>query len=190
MGKKIIREPPMIIGLTGPLAAGKGTIVKYLVENYQARQVRFSDPLRDIIHRLYKDQTRENMSHLATFLRSEFGGNILIDTVLEDIKKMDGSLFVLDGMRHIDEYRILSERHDFRMWAVDADMKTRYERIIKRGENASDTTLTYDRFQKQHELITEVHISELMAKAHEHIDNNGSFEDLYAQVEVLMKKLK
>lgn len=179
----------MIIGLTGLLAAGKGTIVKYLVEKYNARQVRFSDPLRDIIHRLHQEETRENMSHLATFLRGEFGGDILVTTLLKDIEKMDGELFVLDGMRHLDEYNVLSRRDDFHMWSVDAQIKTRFERIIQRGENRGETDLTFEQFQEQHKLKTEEHIPELINKAYEHVDNNGTIEELYAQVDGLMKNV-
>lgn len=177
----------MIIGLTGPSAAGKGTIVKYLVEKYHAKQIRFSDPLRDIIHRLYQQETRENMSHLATFLRGEFGGDILISTLLKDIEKLEAPIFVLDGMRHLDEYHVLSRRDDFAMWSVDANIRVRYERIIQRGENLNETKLTFEQFEEQHKLKTEEHIPELIEKAYEHIDNNGTVEEMYAQVDAIMK---
>ncbi|HCJ52846.1 MAG: hypothetical protein A2898_04965 [Candidatus Kerfeldbacteria bacterium RIFCSPLOWO2_01_FULL_48_11] len=177
----------MIIGLTGLPAAGKGTIVKYLVEKYQARQIRFSDPLRDMIHRVYQEQTRESMSHFGTFVRKEFGEDILVKTLLHDIEKMEGSLFVLDGMRFLNEFDTLSREAEFSMWAVDTELSKRYERIVKRGENTSDNTLSREQFEKQHELPTEVHIPTLMDKAHARINNNGTFEQLYAQVDLLMK---
>lgn len=178
----------MIIGLTGLPASGKGTTGAYLIQNYDAQAIRFSDPLRDIIHRVYHEQTRESMSHLAQFLRGEFGNDILIQTLLKDIEKSDKKLFVLDGMRYPEEYGVLAQRKDFVMWALDADFEKRYVRIVSRDENRSDKALTQDQFQKQHELQTERFIPELMQKADARIVNNETIEELYTQIDALVKK--
>ncbi len=179
----------MIIGLVGSLAAGKGTVTRYLIDTYGAKSVRFSDPLRDIIHRLYHTETREYMSHLATFLRSEFGDDILVRVLLHDVDATPGKLFVLDGLRYKDEYAVLSRRDDFQLWAVDTALETRYQRIIKRGENAAETELTLEQFTAQHKLPTELFTPELMKKADSTIDNNGDLKALYAQVDSLARKL-
>ncbi|MFA5030129.1 MAG: AAA family ATPase [Patescibacteria group bacterium] len=178
----------MIIGLVGPLAAGKGTITTYLTEKHGARSVKFSKPLRDIIHRVYKQETREYMSSLAQFLRAQFGNDILVRTLIQDIEHMDVSIAVFDGLRYFDEYNALKERSDFRLWAIDADMEIRHKRILQRGENADDTTVTFEEFKKQHELATEINIPEIMKKADAHINNNGSLADLYSQVDKLIQE--
>ena len=177
----------MIIGLTGLLAAGKGTIAKYLVDKYQAKTLRFSDPLRDAIKRFYHEPTREYMSHLGRFVRGEFGDDILIQTLLKDAANESAPIIILDGIRYFDEYEVLSNRDDFQMWAVDTEIKTRYERIIKRDENPTDKKLTFERFTEQHNLETEVNTSKLMAKADVKFDNNGSLDELYKQVDEKVK---
>lgn len=178
----------MIIGLTGPLATGKGTITEYLVKQHGAKSVKFSQPLRDIIHRVYKKETREDMSGLAQFLRAHYGNDILVRTLIQDLEKMDVAIAVFDGIRYFDEYNALKERQDFVLWAVDADVATRHQRISVRGENADDNTVTLQEFKKQHELPTEVNIPEIMKKADAHIDNNGTREALYAQIDALVEK--
>ncbi len=117
----------MIIGLTGLLAAGKGAISKYLRENYGAKSIRFSDPLRDILKRVYHDPTRESMAELAVYLRSQFGEDILIQTLLKDIDAAGKSIYILDGLRYPEEYEVLNQRDDFHLWAVDAEI--RWKRI-------------------------------------------------------------
>ena len=178
----------MIIGLVGPLASGKGTITAHLTKQHDARAVKFSQPLRDIIHRVYKEETREGMSKLAQYLRSEYGKDILVRTLIQDIQKMDVRIAVFDGIRYFDEYDALKERPDFILWSVDADIKKRHERIHARGENADDTTVTLEEFKKQHELPTETTIPEIMKKADAHIKNDGTLEDLYTQIDQLIKK--
>ncbi|MFC1663346.1 AAA family ATPase [Patescibacteria group bacterium] len=179
----------MIIGLTGPLAAGKGTISKYLEKNYQAQSIRFSDPLRDIINRLYHDPTRETMSSLAVFLRSQYGEDILIQTLLKDIDAKGDGLFILDGLRYPEEDEELSKRDDFELWAVDTKLETRYQRIIIRDENESDKKLTLDEFKAQHSLKTEQYTPALMKKADRSFNNDGTLQQLYDQVEKAIKEL-
>lgn len=180
----------MIIGLTGSLAAGKGTTAKYLVEKYKAQTVKFSDPLRDILKRIYQDPTRESMSELAVYIRSKFGQDILIQTLLHDIEQKGEGIFVLDGLRYPQEFEVLSRRQDFHLWALDTTMETRYQRIIKRDENASDKDLTFEQFKAQHELQTEQYTPELMKKAEVTIDNNGTVEQLYTRVDELIKQFQ
>lgn len=179
----------MIIGLTGSLAAGKGTTAKYLVEKYGGQTVKFSDPLRDILKRIYQVPTRESLSELAVYLRSKFGQDILIQTLLKDIEAKGEGIFILDGLRYREEYDVLSGRDDFHLWALDTELETRYRRIIQREENESDKSLTLEQFKAQHELATEQFTPELMKKAETTFDNNGTAEELYAQVDAAIKKL-
>lgn len=173
----------MIIGLVGFVASGKGTIVKYLVDRYHGVSLKFSDILRDILDRLYEDQSRENMSHLGTWIRQEFGNDTLIRTILKDLEKKTGDLFILDGIRSHAEADVLLNRQDARLWAIDCDMRMRYERIIKRGENPGEQELTFDRFVAQHDLPSEKEIAGIMDRAHVHIHNGGDLAALYAQID-------
>lgn len=176
----------MIIGLVGPLATGKGTITEYLVKAHGAEAVKFSQPLRDMIHRCYVKETREAMSQLAQLMRGEYGNDILVKTLVKDLENMDVAIAVFDGIRYFDEYNALRERKDFQLWAVDTDLEIRHQRIVKRGENAGEADLTLEQFTKQHELPTEVVIPEIMQQADATINNNGTIEELHAQIDTLV----
>ncbi len=176
----------MIIGLVGPLATGKGTITEYLVQQHGAKAVKFSQPLRDMIHRCYVQETREAMSQLAELMRGEYGNDILVKTLIKDLESMDVSIAVFDGIRYFDEYNALKARPDFQLWAVDTDLEIRHARIVKRGENAGEADLTLEQFTKQHDLPTEQAIPELMTKADQTINNNGTMDELHAQIDTLV----
>jgi len=178
----------MIIGLVGLGGSGKGTITAYVTKKYGAKTVKFSQPLRDIIHRMYKQETRDDMADLAEFLRRHYGNDILVQTLMKDLEKMDIDIVVFDGIRYADEFNALKKRKDFVLWSVDAEIKTRFDRIHIRGENADDSTLTFDAFKQQHELPTEKPIPGIMKQADFALDNNGTLDELYSQVDSLVEK--
>ncbi|MEK7625108.1 MAG: AAA family ATPase, partial [Patescibacteria group bacterium] len=63
----------IILGFVGDLASGKGTICKYLKEKYGTESYRFSTMLRDILKRVYLENSRENLQRLSTVMRENFG---------------------------------------------------------------------------------------------------------------------
>jgi dephospho-CoA kinase len=72
--------------------------------------------------------------------------------------------------------------------SIDADLHTRYERLVKRGENPDDRSKTWEQFIADQERSTEISIPPVMALAQEHIDNNGTPQDLEQQLDELVKK--
>ena len=79
------------------------------------------------------------------------------------------------------------EIEGFQLIGIEVDMKTRFERLKQRGENSDDTSKTWEQFQADHKLETEVYIPELLKQADVTIDNNGSLEDFYKQLDKLVK---
>src|SRR3989344_210346 len=77
---------------------------------------------------------------------------------------------------------------NFILIEIFANPKTRYERLIKRGENSDDNNKTYEEFLEDHKRSTEMSIPEVAKNATEKIDNNGSIEDLHQQLDNLVKK--
>ncbi|RJO58970.1 hypothetical protein C4546_04025 [Candidatus Parcubacteria bacterium] len=179
----------MIIGLTGLPGAGKGTVTAYLSEKYGAVTRKFSDPIRDIIKRLYQPITREHMQGLGSFLRKEFNPNIFAETLLNDLSRENQKLIVLDGFRYEDEYQLFRKREDFIFVAVEASLENRFARIKLRPENAGDQNLTLEHFKLQHEFETEQAIPGLIMRADFRLDNNGDKPQLFGQADELMKKL-
>ena len=76
----------IIIGLVGEMVSGKDTVANYLTKKYHSQTISFSQPLRDILDRLYLPQTRINLANLGIILRREFGQDILAKTIVSEIK--------------------------------------------------------------------------------------------------------
>lgn len=178
----------LILGFAGEMASGKGTAAKYLVERHGATTYRFSTMLRDVLTRLHLPQERETLQALSTFLRKEFGEDVLAKVMFEDAKSDTHHLIVIDGVRRLEDVKYLREIPEFKLCYITAPMHTRHERLVLRGENADDTTKTYEQFQKDHEGEPEREIAKLEAFASEVIDNSGTLPDLYTQLDAVLKK--
>ena len=175
-----------ILCFTGLPASGKGTATKYLVEKYQAKSFRFSTIMRDLLDRVYLPQSRENMCKISLALRETFGEDLYAKVMAEDAKTAEEEIIVVDGVRRLDDVKHLSKLEGFKLVSIEVDMKTRYERLVKRGENSDDTTKTWEQFVADHKLETEASIPGVMAKADVVIDNSGTLEGLYNQLDKLV----
>lgn len=183
-----MKTDKIIIGLCGEMASGKGTVVKYLEEKYGAVSHRFSTSLRDVLSRLSIEVSRKNMQDLSRVLRETFGQNLLAKVIAEDAKNSNNKIIVIDGIRRPADIEYLGKLPEFKLIYVTADIKTRYERIIKRGENEDDLSKTFENFKKDHEAETELEIPRIGSNANIKIDNNGSLERLYEQVDKIAKE--
>lgn len=178
----------IILGLCGEIASGKGTVVKYLEDKYGATSRRFSTPLRDVLKRLYLEIMRENMQNVSSALRETFGQNLLAKVITEDVKNARNKIIIVDGVRRPADIEYLTKLPGFKLVYITADTKIRYERIIKRGENEDDLNKTFEQFVKDNQAEAELLIHEIGKTADIKIDNNGSFEELYAQIDKIIEK--
>lgn len=178
----------LILGITGEIASGKGTVAEYLVKNHNATSHRFSTMLRDVAKRMHLEESRENLQKLSTLFRDNFDDNHLSRVIYEDVKGDESSLIVIDGVRREGDIEFLEQLPDFELVYLEADMKTRYDRITQRGENVDDNGKTFEEFEADHQREAELQIKKLKEKADIVLDNNSSLDDLYKQLDDLVKK--
>ncbi len=172
----------MIIGLTGEKLAGKGTIAEYLEKYHNAKVLRFSRPLSDILLRIGQPNTRKELVALGTYLRERFGDDVLAQVAARDAATLTG-LVVIDGMRYKAEYNIFSRLPNFYLLNVTAPLEVRYQRTQQRSEKVDEQAMTLEEFTRREQDATEQEIAAVQAMAHAKMNNIGSFEELYQQVD-------
>jgi dephospho-CoA kinase len=178
----------IIIGLAGKIASGKGTAAKFFKEEYGAEVFVFSQPLRDILQRMHCEINRPNMQNLSTTIRKQFGEDLLAKIMAEDVKSSAGKIIVVDGVRRMSDIEYLKENPNFILTSIDAEAKTRYERLTKRSQNNDDAQKTYEQFLIDEEGESEKEIPIVCEYAQEKINNNGSQEELESQLKNIIKK--
>lgn len=178
----------LILGVAGEMGSGKGTITKHVIQEHRGSSHRFSTMLRDVLDRMHIEQTRENMATLSTIVRKNFGEDLLAKAICHETQKDEHDVVIIDGVRRMDDIVYLRKLPHFKLIYVDADIRVRYERVVRRGENANDTSKTFDEFKRDHELESELQIKDLKNYADYAVDNNGTFVDLYKQIEDIIKE--
>lgn len=181
--------PNLILGFVGPLSSGKGTCCKYLAEKYGAKSYRFSSILRDVLTRLHLPHSRGNLQDVSLGLRNALGDDVLAKAIADDVKADTGNLATIDGIRRLPDIKYVRKLDGFHLVAVVADERVRYERLILRHENADDEQKTFSDFVKDGQQEAERQIAEIVSRAEFTVDNNGTLEELYQQLDKIVKKL-
>jgi len=175
-----------VLVFTGLLASGKGVAAKYFVEKHQANSFRFSTILRDLLKRLYLSDSRTNMQLLSQVLRENFSQDILSKTIAQDAHAAKSLLVVIEGARRLTDIEHLKKLPGFVLVAIEVDGKIRYERLVKRNENPGDADKTFEQFVQDEKAEAESEIPVLMAQASVKVDNNGTLEEFYQQLDKLV----
>ena len=186
----VIMQNKIILGFVGQLASGKGTAAKYFETKYQASTFRFSTMLRDLLTRLHLEHSRDNLIKISEAVRGTFGEDTMAKVMAKDAETSANNSIIIEGIRRMADIEYLFKLPNFVLVEIFADPHTRHERLIKRGENADDNTKTFEQFMEDHKRSTEMSIPEVAGHATEHIDNDGSVEQLYKQLDTLIEKYK
>jgi dephospho-CoA kinase len=182
----------MIIGITGTLGAGKGTVVEYL-KTKGFKHYSSSGILKEILAQRGEAATRKAMSDLANELMAKHEGGVL--SISHERAQKDGAKdYVLESIHRVSEADYIRKIAG-KVLGVDADMKTRYERAVKRKEGEKDN-VTFEQFvvdtkrEEEGATGTGPNIRAVLTSADAIVMNEGSLEELYAQVEEALQKLK
>lgn len=183
----------MIIGITGSFGAGKGVVVDYLVKNkgfkhYSARDFIFEEARR---RGLDTNLGREVTIPLANELRAGHGPAYIVESLYARAKAAGGSA-VIESLRATAEVRKLKELGAF-VLGVDAEPQIRYERAAKRGSETDHVTyeewLDQERRETNPGDPTKQDIFGALKESDAVVLNNGTPEELYAQVESALEKV-
>jgi dephospho-CoA kinase len=184
----------IIIGITGTLGAGKGTVVDYLVKNkgfihFSARE--------DVINKEIEKRglliTRDNMVLVANDLRKNHGPSYVAEELFKMARNSDKNC-VLESLRTVGEIESLKKKGKFFLFAVNAEQKTRYSRVQER-KNAQSDNVSFEKFIEQEETEmksddpNKQNLSKCISMADYVFDNNGTFEELYKKVDEIISKL-
>lgn len=182
-----------IIGITGTIGAGKGTVVKYLVK--EKRFTHFSVRafiVEEIINRKIA-VNRDSMVVIANDLRQTHSSSFIIDELFLLAQK-SGRNCIIESIRTTGEIESLRRNKNFYLLAVDADPRIRYERIRKRGSETDhvnfDTFIQNEKREMKSDNQNEQNLSKCIQMADFTIFNNNSVAALYKEVESILKKIK
>lgn len=183
----------MIIGITGTLGAGKGTIVDYLVECQKYRHYSVRSVLIEEIKKRELVVNRDSMTSVANELRAKHSPSYIVDLLIERAQKTNENA-IIESIRTPGEVESLKSNGDFYLFAVDADPLSRYDRIVKRNSETDQVTFEEFLSNEKREMNSTDPNKQNLLKCREMADfvitNDGSIEDLNSQVSKIIKQIK
>ncbi|MEW5955018.1 MAG: AAA family ATPase [Candidatus Micrarchaeota archaeon] len=191
--------PRRFIGLTGTFASGKGAVIEAAekILGKKAAVLSTSDFVREETTRRGLSLERTNLQKVSTAMRQERGFGVFAEIALKRADALSSSVKVVlvDGIRNPGEVEMLRNAvgKNFRLWAVDAPISLRYQRVKSRAR-AGEHLLSFAEFKASEEKERKGAgaagqlIDACMALADENIENDGSLEELEKKVAALLRR--
>ena len=133
----------IIIGITGTLGAGKGTIVDYLIKEKGFVHYSVRAFIAEEITKRGQEVNRDTLTAMGNELRAAHTPSYITDQLYERAKA-EGKNAVIESVRTPGEIASLRQKGEFYLFAVDADRKIRYDRIYLRGSETDH--VSFDTF--------------------------------------------
>ncbi len=183
----------MIIGITGSIGGGKGTVVNYLKEKKGFSHYSSSDLLTQILEERDEVVDRDGMYRIGNELRANDPAGVPAETYKRYEAKDGVSDVIFEALHSVAEVDFIKSVGGV-VIGVTADPELRYERIKARGSVKDN--VTKEEFlvqQKREEEGTDdpnkSNIFATLAAADFVIENNGSVAELEEKMEKILSQL-
>lgn len=182
----------IIIGITGTLGAGKGTVVEYLVQEKGFRHYSAREFISKEVERRGLPVNRDTQAEVANDLRAKHGPGLIAERLYEQAQK-SGQNSIIESIRTPGEVAALRKHKNFYLFAVDASPPKRYERISRRRSETDH--VSYERFSSDEarefrsDDPNKQNLSRCIGLADYVFNNDRTIEDLQKQISVVLKEI-
>lgn len=181
-----------IIGIAGTIGSGKGTVVEYLTQCKDFAHYSSSGTLVELLEERGEFVDRDAMNRIADELRANRPGGVLAIN-LERAQKDKHDHVILEAIHSSGEADCVRAAGGI-ILGVDADVKIRYDRVSQRGTVKDD--ISFEKFLEQHQRedkgsgdAHKSNILEVIETADYTVTNDGTLEELHAQLDEIVKQI-
>ena len=182
----------IIIGITGTIGAGKGTIVDYLLNELNFKHFSVRSFLTNEIERRGLTINRDNMVLIANELRAKYSPAYIIEQLYNQAATC-GENCVIESIRTLGEIELLRTKSNFSLLAVDADPIIRYERIHQRQSETDNISFEEFLSNEKREMISsdpnKQNLSVCIENADYQLMNNGDLNGMYLQLKKILEEI-
>jgi dephospho-CoA kinase len=183
----------MLIGITGSIGGGKGTLVNYLSKIKSFSHYSSSDLLTKILEERGEVVDRDGMSRVANELRAKNPAGVPAETYKQYL--LDGSPkdAIFEALHSVPEAEFIKSKGGI-ILAITANPDARYNRIKGRGSVKDNVTKEEFTAQLRREEVgsndpNKNNIFDVIKIADYVIENNGTIKELKEKVDAILRKL-
>ena len=182
-----------IIGITGTLGAGKGTIVDYLTKHHGFTHFSVRGYLTKLIKAKGEEVNRDSLVNTANELRAQNSPSFIAEELYREAKE-SGTDCIIESIRTVGEVNALHAKGNFNLFAVDAEQNLRYERIVERASETDKVSFETFTGNEAREMNSDdpnkQNLAACMQLADYRFNNDGSFDNLYKEIDEVLTKIK
>lgn len=168
----------IVVAVTGLPGSGKSLVAQVIAEYLKLPLISMGDLVREEVKRRGLELTPWNLEVVAIELRRERGSSVVAQMLLEEVKRrgLSSEGLVVDGVRSLEEVKVLSSLGRVCVVGVFAPPRLRFERLLKRGRVGDVKSL--EEFKMRDWYNLNYGIGNLLALADYMIVNDSTPEDL------------
>lgn len=185
----------MILGITGTIGAGKGTVVDYLVREKGFRHYSVREAIIEEIQKRGLPVNRDTMNEVATDMRARYGGSYFGDLLRKRVQEEGVEHAIIESIRTVAEADNIHAIGGY-ILVVDAPEEVRYARIISRGSETDSVSFEKFKQQEAREMDSErpddpsyMNMRDVIARADATVSNDGTIEELGPKIEAALATL-
>lgn len=179
----------IVIGIVGLIGSGKDTVAKYIEEKYGYYPISYSELVHEKVKEEGLEPTRENLQMISKKYRENYGMDYFARLAVDKAIKSKKEKIILKELRRVEDVEYPKKFFkEFYVIEVFANKRTRFHRLKKRG-GIKDPKNWKD-FIEQEKNEEKLGFHGALKYANFRINNNGSIESLYRQVDDIMKKIE
>jgi hypothetical protein len=182
----------MIIGITGSIGGGKGTVVDYLIQKKNFAHYSSSGRLIELLEERGEFVDRDAMNRIANELRQNDPAGVPAENYKKYLADGSPADAIFESLHSVPEAQFVKDIGGI-VIAVTADADVRFERISKRGSVKDNVTkeefiAQQDREEKGSDDPNKSNIFNVIKFADYKIENSADLNELYAQIDEFLQK--
>ena len=135
---------------------------------------------------------RDSMTIVGNDLRKQHSPSYITDELYKQAQET-GKNCIIESVRTPLEVSELRKHSNFYLFAIDADAKVRYERIVVRGSSTDNVSFETFIANEQREMTSDDPNKQNLKACIEQADylfsNDGNFDDLHQKIEEVLDKI-